>query len=115
MTPTAAAAATTTRIASVPPAPFLAGGRGGALAIAGRPDGRTDAVRGSTRSGTLATGDSREVRGGSDSAFLGCPGDIPATIARARAASAAASALSLGASDAGLTSTLSEGAAVPAN
>ncbi len=61
----------------MPPEPFLGAGRGGALAMAGRPDGRPDGARGSTRSGTFATGDSREVRGGFGQRLLRLAGRHP--------------------------------------
>lgn len=89
MTPTtiaAAAAPTSTSVRPAPPFFCRSAGTDGRLdglldVRPGRPDGG--------REGAFATGDSRDVRGGSDVGCRGAdaPGDIPATIARALLAS----------------------------
>jgi hypothetical protein len=84
------------------PDPVFDGGFGGRLVTLGRGEGRIDPGRPSC-AGPLASGDSRVVRGASDVDFVcTAPGDISATMALARSASAADVGLSaMGGSDAG--------------
>jgi hypothetical protein len=100
-TPPKAAAATTPKSTSLPD-PVFDGGFGGALEILGRGDGWAD-PRLPSCAGPRARGDDGIICGGSDTDFAcAVPGDIPATIALARAASAVdAGSSAPGGSDAG--------------